>query len=78
MIIPLMVPLGIEYEGSFKSPDILAPATIPVTELKKTANTNCMINCLVKELSLCGIYVYSGLKFWSRCSGLKNMSKTHH
>ena len=35
-------------------------------------------NCLVKELSLCGIYVYSGLKFWSRCSGLKNMSKTHH
>ena len=33
------VPLGIASEGSFKSPDKLAPATIPVTAVKNTPNT---------------------------------------
>jgi len=37
--IELMVPNGIERRGSFKSPDKLAPAIIPVTAGKNTANT---------------------------------------
>jgi len=34
------VPLGMASDGSFKSPDKLAPATIPVTAVKKTPNTS--------------------------------------
>lgn len=32
-------PLGMALEASFRSPDMLAPAMMPVTAGKKTANT---------------------------------------
>jgi hypothetical protein len=35
----LKVPLGIDLEGSLSSPDMLAPAIIPVTPLNKTPKT---------------------------------------
>lgn len=34
-----IVPFGIAFCGSFKSPDILAPANIPVAAGKNTENT---------------------------------------
>lgn len=33
------VPFGIDFPGSLSSPDILAPAIMPVTPLKSTPNT---------------------------------------
>ena len=35
----ISLPFGMATAGSFKSPDKLAPATIPVTAVKNTPNT---------------------------------------
>ena len=36
--VPLIVPLGIDLDGSFSSPERLAPASIPVTPENSTPN----------------------------------------
>ena len=35
-VVPLIVPLGIDLDGSFSSPERLAPANIPVTPENNT------------------------------------------
>ena len=37
-VVPVIVPLGIDLDGSFSSPERLAPANIPVTPENRTPN----------------------------------------
>ena len=43
---PAWVPRGIALEGSLRSPERLAPAMMPVTPEKRTANTEEKPTCL--------------------------------
>ena len=52
MMIAHIVPLGMSFLGSFRSPDMATPAVNPVTAGKNTANTTSNEKSLKGDMSM--------------------------
>ena len=53
------VPLGMFFPGDTSSPDMLAPAMMPVTPENRTPNTTKKLTCKENKDQCCKLYVFN-------------------